>query len=86
MILYEFCCGRCALKWEEMLPIEHRDLPTTLPCKRCGEYEVWRVPPRVSFSIHEGACGNAANGYSSTIGDCENWKARDRGEKEPYKK
>lgn len=84
MILYEYICHHCALKWEEMSEIEHRDFPTTLPCKRCGEYEVRRVPPRISFVIKEGACGNAANGYSSTVGDAANFVAKSKGEKLPY--
>ena len=84
MILYEFCCGHCYLKWEEMLSMEHRDLPTTLPCKRCGEYEVRRVPARVSFVVKEGACGNASTGYSSTVGDAERFKAKSEGRKSEY--
>ena len=85
MILYGYVCSNCGLKFEELLNMEYRDLPTTKECRRCGEYSVIRAL-RCNFNIPEGSCGNAANGYSSTHGDSENFKARAKGEKEPYPK
>jgi len=84
MALYMYVCEHCYLKWEDIQPIALRDLPTTLPCPRCQEYEVRRVPARVSFVVKEGACGNASTGYSSTVGDAERFKAKSEGRKSEY--
>ena len=84
MAQYVYLCEHCKVKFEEYHKITDRDYTITQPCPRCGEYEVIRIPSLSCFWVHEGACGNASNGYSSTVGDAENWKARSRGEKEPY--
>lgn len=83
-MISEYLCLNCSKKWEEFHTITDRDFPVTQACPRCQEYEVIRVPSRISFFVKEGACGNSANGYSSHYGDAENYKARSRGEKEPY--
>jgi len=36
------------------------------------------------FTVPEGAYGNAANGYSTTHGDAENFKAKAAGKPKPY--
>ena len=84
MPLFEYVCDHCNRKWEEFHKVEHRDTPLAFPCPRCQEYSVRRLITPVFFHVSEGACGNAATGYSSTVGDAENWKARDKGEPEPY--
>ena len=83
-MISEYLCRNCSRKWEEFHSITDRDFPTTQVCPRCQEYEVIRVPSRVSFFVNEGSCGNSNNGYSSTVGDSEIFKAKSRGEKPPY--
>ena len=86
MPIYSFLCRNCGLKFDKELAIDYRYLPEIEPCGRCLEYDVIKVPTIATIRVPEGNCGNAANGYSSTHGDAENFKARARGEKEPYKK
>ena len=86
MPLYEYVCNNCSLVWEDFMPAEYRALPTTYPCPRCQQYTVEKAIRSFSFSIPEGACGNAANGYSTTHGDAENFKARSKGQPIPYPK
>lgn len=83
-MIYVYHCENCHVQFEEIYPIEHRDFPSTQGCPRCGEYVVIRIPTMFSFRVREGSCGNAANGYSSTVGDSENFIAKSKGLKEPY--
>ena len=77
---YEYYCEGCHRVFEEDHKIEYRDLPCTFPCSVCGEYEVVKKINAVGISVPEGGCGNAANGYASTHGDSENFKAKSKGE------
>lgn len=84
MPLYAYECFECEHAFEEMYPVKLRDVPTTYPCPRCGEYSIERGVGCAGFTVPEGGAGNAANGYSSTHGDAENFKARDKGEPPAY--
>ena len=85
MPVYEYYCSTCGYVFEECYKIEWRDYPTTLPCPRCvAGYTVSRRLTVPTIDVKEGACGNASTGYSSTHGDAENFKARQRGEPIPY--
>lgn len=64
--------------------MKERNTPLAFPCRKCDDYSIRRVIESGGFSVPEGGCGNAANGYSSTHGDAENFKAKSRGEKPPY--
>jgi len=75
MILYKYVCDNCALAFEQPVDcIADRDKPCEGGCIRCGG-EIKRVITYGGFTVPEGGCGNAANGYSSTHGDSENFKA-----------
>ena len=84
MILYEYICSSCTHTFTEMHNMCSRNKPLAFPCPSCGEYEVYRKMGCGGFSVPEGSCGNAANGYSSTLGDSENFKARAQGKPLPY--
>jgi putative FmdB family regulatory protein len=86
MPIFEYVCSNCNFNWEDIVPTEYRDLPTTYPCPRCQQHTVEKAIRAFSFSVPEGSCGNAANGYSSTHGDAENFKAKSKGEPIPYPK
>lgn len=86
MPLYEYKCENCKHEFEYHAPIAHRELACTKPCPKCSYFDVYRIPGCAGFTVPEGGCGNAANGYSSTHGDAENFKARQEGKPEPYKK
>jgi len=83
---YIYLCSHCGLKFERQLSVDMRNLPLIEECPRCQEYEVIKLPSVCTIKVPEGNCGNAANNYSSTHGDSENARARNRGEPEPYKK
>ena len=85
-MLYEYECTKCGHRFEEMHKIENRLVPTTHPCPRCEEYEVFKITGCAGFSVPEGGCGNAANGYATTHGDSENFKAKSSGKPRPYPK
>lgn len=72
---YGYMCGDCMLEFEEDQPVDLRDLPTGSPCPRCGEYSVERMMGTPRINVPVGNVGNAENGYSSTHGDSENFKA-----------
>ena len=83
-MIYTYLCDCCEEKWEESRKVSDRYLPTTLPCSKCGEMSVIKVPDAPMIKVPEGALGNAENGYSSTHGDAENFKAKSKGEPLPY--
>lgn len=84
--MYQFKCDNCDNEWEELLDVKDRNLPTTFPCDRCNTYNVYRVVGCGGFNVTEGACGNAANGYSSYVGDEQIFKAKSGAEKDAIKK
>lgn len=86
MPIYEYMCTECGMKWEDKFPVEYRDLPETHPCPRCQTYSVKKMVGMFSFIVPEGAYGNAANGYATTHGDAENFKAKSAGKPIPYPK
>lgn len=65
--LYEFTCKACDKVWEESQPVDLRDLPTTLPCPYCGQYDVARTVGCAGFQL-KGYCWSRDN-YSRTLGD-----------------
>lgn len=75
MILYKYFCLRC--DWEEEMLKEMKDRyePMKEPCPNCKEMTVEKWMGTGGFTVPEGGCGNAANGYSSYYGDSENFKA-----------
>ena len=83
-MIYQYSCDNCHYVYEDNFKVEWRDYPTTQPCPRCHQYEVRRDITVPTIDVKEGACGNASTGYSSTHGDAENFKARQRGEAIPY--
>lgn len=84
MVVYEYVCDNCNRSFEESHHIKDRDYPTKFPCPRCLKYSIRRVISVGGFSVPEGSCGNAANGYSTYVGDAENFKAKSEGRKPPY--
>lgn len=83
---YEYECKNCGYGFEMFqVHSDDRDAPTKLKCAKCGERAIVRLISQVSIDVPEGAYGNAANGYSSTHGDAENFKAIGKGPK-PYDK
>ena len=72
---YDYRCYLCGNEWEDDFAVEYRDLPTTQPCEKCGEYGVIRLMATSLVQVLEGGCGNSKNGYSSTHGDSENFKS-----------
>jgi len=85
MIVYGYVCDNCEYSFEQgQDSIDLRDVPTTQPCPRCDRHDVRRAIGYGGFTVTEGGCGNAANGYSSTLGDSENFKARQEGRPIPY--
>lgn len=84
MIRYSYKCEYCWHTWEEDRRVDEREIPTVLPCPKCHEYGVYKLIGSAGFSVPEGGVGNSANGYSSTHGDAEIFKAKSRGEKPPY--
>lgn len=74
-ITYEYKCNECDHLFEEGHKVADRDLPTTLPCPKCGEYEVERAMGCGGFNVPAGYAGNAKNGYNTYHGDAENYMA-----------
>lgn len=75
MITYLFKCDKCGNTFEKRLEMGERNRPTLEPCPSCLTESIYRVPGYGGFSVPEGGCGNAKNGYSSYHGDSENFKA-----------
>ena len=78
MILYQYECTKCNYKHDMFVEnIDCRDEPIrTLVCPECdGGKTFKRNLGGAGFTVPEGSCGNAANGYSSFHGDSENYKA-----------
>ena len=67
MPIFEYCCRHCGLKFEQMRKSVERDEPLAFSCKRCGEYELFRVPGIGGFHL-KGFCWSRDN-YSRTVGD-----------------
>lgn len=63
MIRYEYVCLNCSLEFEEDHHIEDRDIPCTMECPRCKEYEVRRSTGYGGFILKGG--GWAIDGYSN---------------------
>lgn len=76
MISYDYECQACGFSREVILSSSKlRDEPVEKPCPNCQAMSVIRIIGGAGFTVPEGACGNAANGYSSYHGDSENFKA-----------
>lgn len=86
MIYYEYKCDNCGDTFSRMLPMDERDKPTLKGCEKCEQLSIYRVLGCGSFTVPEGGCGNAANGYSSYVGDAEIFKAKSKKEREQLKK
>lgn len=77
MISYDYVCEECGWVEERLVDsVEDRDSYCGLPCTSCGSTSTIRPPASAGFTVPEGGCGNAANGYSSYHGDSEIFKAR----------
>lgn len=53
MPLYEYSCTSCGHAFEETKKIAEREVPTTEPCKECGEMTVVKgifSAPKVSYT------------------------------------
>lgn len=76
MVIYDYVCEHCGRRSEHIVDsIADRDKPCERQCIRCGKYRVTRVIRTGGFTVPEGGCGNAKNGYSSYHGDSANFKA-----------
>lgn len=75
MILYEYLCDNCKEYFTDVCSIEDRDQLTKEICQSCGAMSVRRLLTTGGFTVPEGGCGNAKNGYSSYHGDSQNFKS-----------
>ena len=73
-ILYKYFCLNCDWEEEIMLKMDDRYGPTEEPCPTCKKLTVQKWVGCGGFTVPEGGCGNAANGYSSYHGDSEIFK------------
>ena len=85
-IMYEYGCQACRYQWEEMLSSDDRYKPVNEGCPKCGKLEVMKVCGNAGFTVPEGGCGNASNGYSSYHGDAELFKAKGRDQRDKLKR
>ncbi len=85
-MLYEYKCENCEYIFEQDYKVENREVPTIQPCPKCGEYYVKKMIGCGGFSVPEGGVGNSKNGYATTHGDSENFKAKSKGKPRPYPK
>lgn len=79
MILYSYLCKHCGYTEDIMMEMEDRDVPCG-ECIMCERDEVVRVCGNAGgFRLSsEGSVGWSEDGYSTTYGDAENFKAGHR--------
>lgn len=73
MILYEYICTRCNLRFEKTMELSKRDAPCSEPCPRCLEMSIER-PTRCAGFILKGHCWSRDN-YTTHVGDDPRYKA-----------
>lgn len=67
MIIADFRCNDCKNIFEVSKKKVLDDFPKDVECPKCKSTDTYRMFGIGNFSIAEGKCGNADNGYSSGI-------------------
>jgi len=77
MPIYSYVCTNCGNTFEEMRYIKDRDVPIGEECVACGRDTVAReCGNNGGFRLSkEGSVGWSEDGYATTHGDAENFKA-----------
>jgi len=73
-MIYEYECYKCHHRFEEVLSVEDRLLPTFRVCPECGKLSVDKVVSLSSFKIKG---FSSKNGFSDDVGDVEKYLGRE---------
>lgn len=82
-MLYEYECRLCGYTFEVQLPVAERDTPIADGCPKCNpEFPslIRLCGNKGGFRLHQGgSVGWSSDGYATTWGDAEIYKAKKEG-------
>jgi predicted nucleic-acid-binding Zn-ribbon protein len=75
-MLYEYYCEQCGYTEELILPVDQRNKFVGMPCAHCGTPLSRDSSSHGGFKLGtDGKVGWSNDGYATTYGDAENFKA-----------